>query len=149
MIDREPTETPPRQGCPGILRTLGLLHGDLRVRHGLSLGDYLVLGALAEARGGPVPIARLTAFVRESGDRMSYLLKGLQAAGLIERSRRARDRRTVEVTLTDAGHTKFTEAESTAQALLRQNLGIGPVAVPGPGGVSRAAADGGRPGGGG
>ncbi len=111
---------------PGILRTLGLLHGDLRVQHGLSLSGYLVLGALAEAEGGPVPVTRLTALLRESGDRVSYLLKGLQAAGLIERERRARDRRTVEVTLTDAGHARFAEAETTAQALFHRHLGLGP-----------------------
>ncbi|MFF8406215.1 MarR family transcriptional regulator [Streptomyces sp. NPDC015684] len=111
---------------PGIRRTLGLLHGDLRVHHGLSLSGYLVLGALSEAEGGPVPVSRLTALLRESGDRVSHLLKGLRAAGLIERERRARDRRTVEVTLTDAGRTRFAEAETTAQALFRRHLGLGP-----------------------
>ncbi|MGW1623005.1 winged helix DNA-binding protein [Streptomyces sp. NPDC002172] len=131
MIDRDPSDTTRRQPPP-VLRTLGLLHGELRARHGLSLHDYLVLGALAEAeaeaegRSGegpvPVPVARLTALLRESGSRMSFVLKGLQAAGLIERDRRADDRRAVEVTLTDAGRAGFADAESTAQALLRRHL---------------------------
>ncbi|MFD7606142.1 MarR family winged helix-turn-helix transcriptional regulator [Streptomyces mirabilis] len=101
------------------------MHGELRVRHGLPLHDYLVLGSLAEAASGSVPVAQLAAFIQESGDRMSYLLRGLQAAGLIDRHRRAEDRRTVEVTLTDAGRARFAVAETTAQALMRQHLGPG------------------------
>ncbi|MFD7052139.1 MarR family winged helix-turn-helix transcriptional regulator [Streptomyces mirabilis] len=110
---------------PGVLRTLGIVHGELRVRHGLSLHDYLILGSLAEATSGSVPVAQLAAFLQESGDRMSYLLRGLQAAGLIDRHRRAEDGRTVEVTLTDAGRARFAVAETTAQALMRQHLGPG------------------------
>ncbi|MFJ3760569.1 MarR family winged helix-turn-helix transcriptional regulator [Streptomyces sp. NPDC090080] len=103
-----------------ILPVLGRLHGELRVRHGLTLLGYLVLGALAEAAAGeaPVSVARLTALLGESGTRMSALLGDLQRAGLVERERRAGDRRTVEVTLTDAGRARFAEAERTAQALL-------------------------------
>ncbi|MER6069723.1 MarR family transcriptional regulator [Streptomyces sp. NPDC001817] len=124
MIDYDLSDTT-RWEVPGVLRTLGLVHGELRVRHGLSLHDYLILGALAEAASGSVPVAKLAAFLQESGDRMSYLLRGLQAAGLIDRHRRAGDRRTVEATLTDAGRSRFAAAETTAQALMRQHLGPG------------------------
>ncbi|WP_031026495.1 hypothetical protein [Streptomyces sp. NRRL WC-3725] len=48
MIDYDAPDTTRRQ-FPGILRTLGLAHAELRVRHGLSLHDHLILGALAEA----------------------------------------------------------------------------------------------------
>ncbi|MFG3021168.1 MarR family winged helix-turn-helix transcriptional regulator [Streptomyces sp. NPDC048254] len=125
MSDSDPSDTT-RRRLPTILLTLGHLHGELRALHGLSLHGYLVLGAVAEAEGRPVPVARLTAFLRESGSRMTSLLKGLQAAGLIERNRRDGDRRTVEVALTDAGHARFADAERTAQALLRRHLGPGP-----------------------
>ncbi|GGN17095.1 winged helix DNA-binding protein [Streptomyces fuscichromogenes] len=161
MIDRGPSDTT-RQQPPPVLRTLGLLHGELRAQHGLSLHDYLVLGALAEAEaeaetgGGPVPapmpVARLTAILREPGNRMSFLLKGLQAAGLVERDRRAADRRTVEVTLTDAGRARFTGAESTARALLRRHLvtsergaGTGAPSVTPPSAVPAATASPGSP----
>jgi DNA-binding MarR family transcriptional regulator len=155
MIDRDPPDTL-RQQPPPVLRTLGLLHGELRARHGLSLHDYLVLGVLAEAEAEgvpvPVPVARLTALLGESGNRMSFVLKGLQAAGLVERDRRAGDRRTVEVTLTDAGRAGFTEAESTAQALLRRLLvtsgrgaGAGAPSVTPPSAVPAAAASPGSP----
>ncbi|MGW7243078.1 MarR family winged helix-turn-helix transcriptional regulator [Streptomyces sp. NPDC054804] len=125
MSDSDPSDTTRRQPPP-ILLTLGHLHGELRALYGLSLHGFLILGAVAEAGGGPVPVARLTAFLRESGSRITSLLKGLQAAGLIERDRRAGDRRTVEVTLTDAGHARFADAERTAQALLRSRLAPGP-----------------------
>ncbi|MGW7262161.1 MarR family transcriptional regulator [Streptomyces sp. NPDC054842] len=108
-----------------VLRTLGVLHGELRVRHGLSLHAYLTLGTLAEAATGSMPVARLTASLRESGDRMSYVLRGLQAAGLVERDRAERDRRTVDVSLTDAGRAAWADAEKTAQALLRRHLAYG------------------------
>ncbi|GAA5028813.1 helix-turn-helix domain-containing protein [Streptomyces siamensis] len=127
MADRDPSDIAPQP--PPILWVLGLLHGELRTVHGLALHDYLILGALAAAEGRPVPVARLTAFLGESGHRMSSLLKGLQAAGLIERERRDGDRRTVEVTLTDAGQTRFTDAEKTAQALLRPHLAPGRIAA--------------------
>lgn len=120
MIDCDPSDTTRRP--PPILWGLGLLHGELRALHGLALHDYLILGALAEAKGRPVPVAQLTAFLQESGNRMSSLLKRLQAAGLIERDRRDGDRRTVEVTLTDAGRARFANAERTAHARLRQHL---------------------------
>lgn len=127
MVDCDPLDS--TRQPPPILWTLGLLHGELRRLHGLALHDYLVLGALAEAGGRPVPVARLTAFLQESGHRMSALLKSLQAAGLIERDRRDGDRRTVEVTLTDAGRARFTDAEKTARAVLGRRLVRGRVAT--------------------
>jgi DNA-binding MarR family transcriptional regulator len=120
MIDCDPADT--ARQPPPILWSIGLLHGELRARHGLSLHDYLILGALAGAEGGPVPVTQLTAFLQESGTRMSSLLKNLQAAGLIERNRRGRDRRTVEVTLTEAGRARFADAERTAHMRLRRHV---------------------------
>lgn len=125
MSDSDPSDTD-RPWSSQILPALGHLHGALRARHGLALHGYLVLGAVAAAEGGPVPVSRLTAFLGESGTRMSALLRDLQAAGLVERARRAGDRRTVEITLTGAGRTRFAEAERTARALLARHLGPGP-----------------------
>ncbi|MEV7324388.1 MarR family winged helix-turn-helix transcriptional regulator [Streptomyces sp. NPDC093970] len=121
MNDTDPSDGTRRRPSP-ILPALGHLHGELRAVHGLSLHGYLVLGAVAEAGDGPVPVARLTAFLQESGTRMTYVLKDLQAAGLVDRRRRAGDRRTVEVTLTDAGRARYADAERTARALLDRHL---------------------------
>ncbi|MGX1546438.1 MarR family winged helix-turn-helix transcriptional regulator [Streptomyces adustus] len=120
MIDCGPSDITQRP-LP-ILRGLGILHGELRSLYDLSLHDYLILGVLAEAEGRPVRVAGLTDSLGESGTRMSFLLKGLQAAGLIERHRRDGDRRTVEVALTDAGRARFADAESTARAWLSRHL---------------------------
>ncbi|MFJ9250601.1 MarR family transcriptional regulator [Streptomyces sp. NPDC101776] len=87
----------------------------------MSLHEYLVLGAVAGAGGRAVPVAELTASLKESGSRMTFVLKGLQATGLIERDRRAGDRRTIEVTLTDAGRVRLAEAEGTARTWLRRH----------------------------
>ncbi|MFD8424523.1 MarR family transcriptional regulator [Streptomyces sp. NPDC059466] len=130
MTDATTPDTARRQ-APGILRTLGLLHGELRARHGLSLHGYLVLGVLAEAPGGSAPVAELTAFLGESGGRMSYILRAMQASGLIDRDRRDHDRRTVMVALTDTGRDTYADAERTAQAIVRRHLvpGSAPAAV--------------------
>ncbi|MFF2999420.1 MarR family winged helix-turn-helix transcriptional regulator [Streptomyces sp. NPDC057950] len=128
MSDSTSPHTAQRQ-APGILWTLGRLHGELRARHGLSLHDYLILGALAEAANGSAPVAGLTAFLGESGGRMSYVLRDMQASGLIERDRDERDRRAVKVTLTDAGRGLSADAERTAQAIVRRHLVPGSVAA--------------------
>ncbi|MFD8073380.1 MarR family winged helix-turn-helix transcriptional regulator [Streptomyces sp. NPDC059718] len=120
MTDRHPA-TATRQPPP-ILWSLGLLHGELRATHGLSLHDYLILGALAEAEGRPVPLTRLSALLRETRTRIASLLTGLEAAGLVERSRGTGDRRTIEVTLTEAGRARFTDAERAAHERLRRHF---------------------------
>jgi hypothetical protein len=86
MIDCDPSDTTRRP--PLILWSLGLLHGELRALHGLALHDYLILGALTEAKGRPVPLAQLTAFLQESGNRMSsFLLPQAPAGGRSDRTR--------------------------------------------------------------
>ncbi|WP_329189554.1 MarR family transcriptional regulator [Actinacidiphila glaucinigra] len=120
MTDREPVDA--TRQPPPVLYELALLQGELPARHRLSLYDCLILGALAGAEGRAVPVVRLTAFLREPATRMSSQLRGLEAAGLIERHRRDRDHRRVEVTLTDAGRAAFADAERTARELLRAHL---------------------------
>ncbi|MFI6658904.1 MarR family winged helix-turn-helix transcriptional regulator [Streptomyces sp. NPDC050523] len=122
MSDLGSTDT--TRQSPSALWSLGLLHGELRMLHGLSLLDHLILGAVAEAEGRAVPVAEVTASLNESGSRMTFVLRGLQAAGLIERDRRAGDRRTVEVTLTDTGRARLAEAERTARTWLRRHAAL-------------------------
>jgi len=122
MSDLGSTDT--TRQSPSVLRSLGLLHGELRMLHGLSILDHLVLGAIAEAEGRAVPVAELTASLNESGSRVTFVLRGLQAAGLIERDRRAGDRRTVEVSLTDTGRARLGEAERIARTWLRRHAAL-------------------------
>ncbi|MFE2579664.1 MarR family transcriptional regulator [Streptomyces sp. NPDC059378] len=93
----------------------------------MSLHEYLVLGVVGAVGGQIVPVAELTASLKESGTRMTFVLKGLQASGLIERDRRAGDRRTVEVTLTRVGRARLAEAEGTARSWLRRHADLQPV----------------------
>ncbi|MFJ5274587.1 MarR family transcriptional regulator [Streptomyces sp. NPDC088358] len=129
MTDCTSPDVTQRQ-APGILWTLGLLHGELRARHGLSLHGYLILGALAETASGAAPVAELTDFLGESGGRMSYVLREMQASGLIERDRYDRDRRAVKVMLTDTGRGMFADAERTARAIVGRHLVPGSAAAP-------------------
>lgn len=70
---------------------------------GLTYPQYLVLLVLWE-RGDDVPtVSELGAALRLDSGTLSPLLKRLEAAGVLVRSRSARDERRVEVRLTDAG----------------------------------------------
>ncbi|MFJ7300094.1 MarR family transcriptional regulator [Streptomyces sp. NPDC099088] len=125
MSERNPAKNTGRDDFP-TLRALGHLHGTLRTRHGLSLLDYLALGFLAEAEGGSASVAELKAFLGESGDRVSYLLRGMQGLGLVDRRRGDRDRRNVRVTLTPAGRARFVDVERTANSIVRTRPVAGP-----------------------
>lgn len=68
---------------------------------GLTYPQYLVLVALWERDGASV--GELAARLRLDYGTLSPLLKRLEAAGLVRRTRRADDERSVTVALTDAG----------------------------------------------
>ncbi|MGH3715585.1 MAG: MarR family winged helix-turn-helix transcriptional regulator [Micromonosporaceae bacterium] len=76
---------------------------------GLTYPQYLVLLVLWER--GPTTVKELgTALSLDSGT-LSPLLKRLESAGLVRRSRRADDERSVRVELTDAGSALRERAE--------------------------------------
>lgn len=72
-------------------------------RLGLTYPQYLVLIALGEQAGEPMTVGRLGSTLHLDSGTLSPLLKRLQAAGLVQRQRSARDERVVEVALSDAG----------------------------------------------
>lgn len=79
--------------------------------HGLTHGEWSALGILK--RGGP-PYRRtpgqLARMLNLSTGAMTNRLDRLQDAGLIRRLPDPRDRRSVQVELTDAGHTAWAES---------------------------------------
>lgn len=68
---------------------------------GLTYPQYLVMIVLWDQ--GPCTVSRLGARLRLDSGTLSPLLKRLEARGVIARTRRTDDERSVDVTLTDAG----------------------------------------------
>jgi DNA-binding MarR family transcriptional regulator len=75
---------------------------------GLTYPQYLAMLALWEQE--PVSVGRLGGRLRLDSGTLSPLLKRLEAAGLVTRTRSADDERSVHVGLTDAGRALRTEA---------------------------------------
>ncbi|GGY14253.1 MarR family winged helix-turn-helix transcriptional regulator [Streptomyces minutiscleroticus] len=76
----------------------------------LSLTHARALRVLAEA--GPLPIGRLAAATETTGAATTQLVNGLAAAGYVTRERPAGDKRSVLVTLTDAGRSRHRERQA-------------------------------------
>ena len=75
---------------------------------GLTYPQYLAMLALWES--APMSVGRLGDRLRLDSGTLSPLLKRLEAAGLVTRTRSAGDERSVEVGLTDAGRALRAEA---------------------------------------
>ncbi|WP_319458667.1 MarR family transcriptional regulator [Micromonospora sp. RTP1Z1] len=93
-----------RQVCFALYaasRSLTDVYRPILDEHGLTYPQYLVLLVLWE-RGDEAPtVSELGAQLRLDSGTLSPLLKRLEAAGLVVRSRAARDERRVEVGLTE------------------------------------------------
>ncbi|MFF7985529.1 MarR family winged helix-turn-helix transcriptional regulator [Streptomyces sp. NPDC007901] len=68
---------------------------------GLTYPQYLVMLVLWEQ--GDLPVKKLGEHLRLDSGTLSPLLKRLETAGLVHRERSARDERSVEIRLTEAG----------------------------------------------
>ncbi|WP_042425457.1 MarR family winged helix-turn-helix transcriptional regulator [Streptacidiphilus anmyonensis] len=82
----------------------------------LSLTHARALRVLAES--GPLPVGQLAAATETTGAATTQLVNGLATAGYVTRERPANDKRSVLVTLTDAGRRRHQER----QAILTQSL---------------------------
>lgn len=82
---------------------------------GLTYPRYLVMLVLWER--GPISVKDLGAALDLDSGTLSPLLKRLEAAGLVTRSRRADDERSVDVGLTAAGRLLKVRAESIPQRI--------------------------------
>ncbi len=93
-----------RQVCFALYaasRAVTQLYRPLLDALGLTYPQYLVMLVLWER--GPVTVKELGAALDLDSGTLSPLLKRLEAAGMVARSRRADDERSVEVRLTGAG----------------------------------------------
>ncbi|MFC0003256.1 MarR family winged helix-turn-helix transcriptional regulator [Micromonospora siamensis] len=114
-----------RQVCFALYaasRALTDVYRPILDEHGLTYPQYLVLLALWEraerAEAGELPtVSELGTALRLDSGTLSPLLKRLETAGLVVRSRSVRDERRVEVGLTGAGR------------VLRERMGDVPLRV--------------------
>lgn len=116
LIDRlVAEELPGRRGLDAwraLLRAYSALmrrlSSDLEKKTGLSLGDFDVLGQLAEA-GGALRMTDLADRTLSSRSGMTRRVDRLVEEGLVRRARSDADGRAVVIVLTDAGVARVTE----------------------------------------
>ncbi len=88
---------------------------------GLTHPQYLVMLALWGR--SPLSVSDIGGLLQLDSATLSPLLKRLEAAGLVTRTRRAEDERQLDITLTEAGRELRTEAERIPPAVVAR-LGI-------------------------
>ena len=84
------------------VRAFDAVYRELLSEHGLSYPQYIALMAVAEH--GPLTVSRLGELMRLDSGTLSPLLKRMEAAGLVVRTRDPEDERRVLVSATAAGH---------------------------------------------
>lgn len=92
----------------------------LREDHGLSMREYEVLLALADAPGGRLRRVDLAAMVLLTQGGVTRLLDPLEREGLVERASSDADRRVVYAKLTANGRKRLASARRTHHADIRQ-----------------------------
>jgi DNA-binding MarR family transcriptional regulator len=116
LVERLVAEASPRPGALDAWRSLLQAHatlirrldGDLTRKTGLSLGDFDVLGQLANA-GGELRMSELAARTLRSRSGMTRRVDRLVEEGLVRRTSAEADARGVVVALTDAGIARLAE----------------------------------------
>ncbi|MHB8641546.1 MAG: MarR family winged helix-turn-helix transcriptional regulator [Gaiellaceae bacterium] len=100
----------------GIQRRLRRMLDETLEEHGLSYGEWNVLGALRRAEGERRPAGELAGIAELSSAAMTNRLDRLEEAGLVRRVRDADDRRSVQVELTAAGKRLYEKSVETQAA---------------------------------
>ena len=117
---------PDREGRPldRLLTAAGQAAGRLRQRaastHGLSTTALGVLGVLAEADA--VSQRELAGRLDVTPATLTPVLDGLERAGSVLRSRDARDRRVIRLSITPAGRERWSAARAGVAAAVRERL---------------------------
>lgn len=89
------------------------MDANLLAAHGLTINDYEVLLALAQAPDRRMRRVDLAEHVLLTQSGITRLLQGLERAGLVERADCPEDGRVVYALLTDTGHVLLREASRT------------------------------------
>ena len=87
------------------VRAFDAVYRELLSEHGLSYPQYIALMGVAEH--GPLTVSRLGELMRLDSGTLSPLLKRMEAAGLVARTRDPEDERRVLVSATAAGRDRL------------------------------------------
>jgi DNA-binding MarR family transcriptional regulator len=85
-------------------------------RHGLSLPQFHLLGAL-KSSGGVLSTGEVARIMLRASQTITGLVDRLESQGLVERQTDPRDRRKANVRITLAGERRLAEAQPTANLL--------------------------------
>ena len=100
---------------------------DLLAEHGLSYPQYIALMAVGEH--GPLTVGALGEVMRLDSGTLSPLLKRMEGAGLVDRSRDPADERRVVVALTAAGRDRLAAVADVPRTIAaRSGLGLAQLA---------------------
>ncbi|MFR9803204.1 MarR family winged helix-turn-helix transcriptional regulator [Pseudonocardia sp. RS010] len=89
------------------------LNRDLQEAHGLSHGDYGVLGVLSEQEGHRMRMSVLAEMLALSKSRLSHQVSRMEKAGLVRRDGDVSDGRGIFACLTPHGHERLVAAAPT------------------------------------
>ena len=95
---------------------------ELQANHRLSCSSHEVLYRLAHADEGHLSIGELGAAVVISPSRVSRVVDGMTAMGLVERVACPTDARVSHVVITDAGRAALPDIEQTFQRAVREHF---------------------------
>ncbi|WP_189333240.1 MarR family winged helix-turn-helix transcriptional regulator [Actinoplanes ianthinogenes] len=98
------------------------LEDELRAATGLSMNDYHVLVALAEAPGRRIRMGELASRLVLSPSRVTYQISSMVKRGLVEKQSCPDDKRGFEAVLTEQGLTALREAAPAHLETVRRSF---------------------------
>jgi DNA-binding MarR family transcriptional regulator len=97
------------------VRAFDAVYRELLAEHGLSYPQYIALMGIGEH--GPMTVSSLGEHMRLDSGTLSPLLKRMEAAGLVGRSRDPEDERRVLVSVTTAGRERLAALQDMPQRI--------------------------------
>jgi DNA-binding MarR family transcriptional regulator len=106
----------------GTTLLLDVLDRELRQAHGISLAEYEILVRLSESPDRSLRMAQIAESMRFSRSRITHTVSRMEAAGLVQRSAAAGDRRGVDAMMTEKGYALLVEAAPTHVTGVREHF---------------------------
>jgi DNA-binding MarR family transcriptional regulator len=109
----------------GISRRIKRMLDETVKEHGLSVGEWHALGSLSRAAGGRRTAGELASKMELSSAAMTNRLDRLENAGLVKRVPDERDRRAIQIEVTDDGRKLYEQAvgaQAAKEAIVAEAL---------------------------